>query len=207
MWKPDQSLDDFVGGPAPEVTSKPPRSISLRGTGEIEVLKPLIRPEVRAEPARIAFKASRPLQPLWFRRFLAVGSGALVMIAMVLVSAIFVGISDPGAGPDLATNWKPDDKFVQPEEPFSFDPSSPWNFELATGGVDVVRSSTRRRVTRPRTYLAANRSKHEIRPLPQPEQPKFVPTTLVIYAENGVINTRVEPWLQADDKKTTTFNN
>lgn len=210
MWKPDESLDDYIVRPDPEVPSEPPRSVSLLRTGEVEVLKPLIRPEVRAKPVRTvlrAFRRSGPQQPLWFRRFLAIGSAALVIIALVLVSAILVGINDPGAGPDVATSGNPDDMLTQPEELFSFDVSSPSTFALVSGGVDLVPSNTRRRPARPGIHLAANKPRRQLRRSLQPEEPKFVPTTLVIYAENGVIYTRIEPWFQAGDNKTPTFNN
>jgi hypothetical protein len=129
------------------------------------------------------------------------------MIALVLVSAIFFGINDPAAGPDFATNARPDDVMTQPEEPYSFDLSSPTAFEPATGAVDIVRSITRRRPARSSIRVAVNRPRLRARPLAVPEVPKFVPTTLVIYAENGVINTRIEPWSQAGDRKTPTYDN
>ena len=86
MRKPDQSLDEYIVRPASELASGPPRSVLLRRTGEVEVLEPLIRLEDRTKPARTSFRASRSYQPLWFRRFVAVGSGALVLIALVLTA-------------------------------------------------------------------------------------------------------------------------
>ena len=209
MWKPDESLDDYIVRPAPEVPPDPPRSVSLRRTGELEVLKPLTR-EVRVRSGRTGFRALRPLglrQPIWFRSFLAAGSVALVMVALVLVSAILVGINDSGAGPDLAINGEPDDQLVQLEEPFTFDVYSSSTSALATGGLDSFRSNARRRPARPSIRLAANRAWRRTRPAPQAEEPRFVPTTLVIYAENGVINTRIEPWFQGADRKMPTSNN
>ena len=199
MWKPDQSLDDYIVNPNREGISETPRAASLRATGEVEVLKPLTPQEVCATPDRIGIQALHrpgPHQPLWFRRFVAAGSGALVMIALILVSAILVGINDPVDGLDVATFVKPDDDSTQPEELFSFDFSSPSTFTAANGGVNIVRSNFRRRRARPRIHTAPNKPKLLVLPPPQAEQPKFVPTTLVIYAENGVINTRIEPWLQ-----------
>ena len=207
MRKPDQSLDEYIVRPASELASGPPRSVLLWRTGEVEVLEPLIRLEDRTKPARTSFRASRSYQPLWFRRFVAVGSGALVLIALVLMSAILVGINDPGSGTDVAVNWKLDSILTGPVELFTLDVSPPSNFEAATGGIGIVGSSVRRRSARARTNLTAYRSKRHPGPLPQPEDPKFVPTTLVIYPENGVINTRIEPWLQAVNRKPPTFNN
>ena len=194
MRKPNQSLDDYNIRPDPEVTAEPPRSVLLQRTGEIEVLQPLTRAEVRTKRGRYTFRA--PYQPLWFRRFLAVGSGALVMIAFVLVSAILVGINDPTAGPEVATIGNADEVLAQPEEPYSFDVSTPSTFASTSRDANIVRSITRRRTARSVVRLVhINKPKRQFRPPPQAEEPKFVPTTLVIYAENGVINTRIEPWI------------
>lgn len=201
MWKPNESLDDFAAKPAPEVTREAPRSVSLQRSGEVEVLKPLTPMKVRAKRGRYSFKA--PLQPLWFRRFLAVGSGALVMVGFVLVSAILVGINDPVAGPEVATTGESEYTLTQPEEPFSFDVFS---LEPTANVAEIVRSHTRRRPVRPAIKLAVHKPRRQFRPPLQPEEPDFVPTTLVIYAENGVINSRIEPWFPDADKKTTFSN-
>jgi hypothetical protein len=199
MWKkPNESLDDFIVKPVAEVDSEAPRSVSLRRTGEVEVLKPLARVDVRAKSGRYGF---RPVyQPLWFRRFLAVGSGALVMIAFVLVSAILVGINET-AGPEVASNDKIEYALAQFDEPLTFDISS---FGAA---VDAAQSYVRRRTARPTIQVAVNKPRPQLREPLQPDEPDFVPTTLVIYAENGSINTRIEPWFQTADKKTSSFNN
>jgi hypothetical protein len=198
MWKkPNDSLDDFVVKPADKVESDAPRPVSLRRTGEVEVLTPLTP---LRKYGRYGFRT--PFQPLWFRRFLAVGSGALVMIAFVLVSAILVGINDSAGGPEVATNDKIEFALAQFGEPLKFDISS-----FAPAGVDVAQPYTRPRQSRPTIQLAVNKPRRQFRPRLRPDEPDFVPTTLVIYAENGSINTRIEPWFQTGDKKTTTFNN
>jgi hypothetical protein len=201
MRKPNQNLDDYIVTPAPESITQPPRSVSLQRTGEVEVLRPLTLREIRATRVRPAVLH----QPLWFRRFLAVGSGALVTIFLALVSAVLVGINDSAVEPDVAMYVKPDEQLIQPEEPFSFELFSPSSFLPTTGGSDVVRSNTKRRTVRSKTRLAV-KPRRQSTPAPQLEQSTFVPTTLVIYAENGVINTRIEPWLQAANK-TPTFDN
>lgn len=137
------------------------------------------------------------MQPLWFRRFVAVGSGALVFVALVLVSAILVSITDQTAGPTVATSSTTGDVVTQPDELFSFDLSVPLTF------VESVQSSKRQRPVR----HVITKTKPQLRAPLQPEEPTFVPTTLVIYAQNGVINTRIEPWLQGGYKKLPTSNN
>jgi len=192
MWKPDENLDDYIVKPIPEDTSDTPRSVSLRATGDVEVLKPLTLVEIRA--TRAGFNA--PYQPLWFRRFVAVGSVALVMIALVLMSAILVGINDPAGEPDVVTNVTPYSEPAQPEELFSVEVPSSLTPVRAIRGVRIVRSNPRRRAVRPSFAVAAIKPRHQSPPPLHFELPKFVPTTLVIFAENGVINTRIEPWLQ-----------
>ena len=182
MRKPDQSLDDYIVRPVLEVALDPPRSVSLQRSGEVEVLKPLTR-EVRRR---------RGGQPLWFRRFLVAGSGAIVMVALVLVSAILVGIGDSAAGTDLAANETSDAMLTQPHELFSFDLSIPLTV------LRVNNSSVRRRPVRPTIQPAV--SKPRLREPLQPEEPDFVPTTLVIYAQNGVVMSRIEHWLQSSDR-------
>jgi hypothetical protein len=200
MWKkPSESLDDFIVKPVAEVDADAPRPVSLRRTGEVEVLSPLTPP---ARSSRYVFRA--PFQPLWFRRFLAVGSGALVMLAFVLVSAILVGINDSTVGPEVATNESLDEPLARSEEPYSLNIAS---FAPAEDEADVVPPNVRRRTTRPAIQVAVNRPRRQFRPPLAPDEPDFIPTTLVIYAENGSINTRIEPWFQTGDKKTTTFNN
>ncbi|PYT00837.1 MAG: hypothetical protein DMF63_05905 [Acidobacteria bacterium] len=196
MWKPDESLDEFVVKPDADVISDPPREVLLRRTGEVEVLKPLTLAEIRARRSSRSFGAFRTPQPLWFRRFLTLGSAALVMIALVLVSAILVGINDPAEGLDVATVVTPNEELDQPEEPFTFEVYSPSTLAPAGREIDTIRSSPRRRPLRHVVHLAAIKRRVQPRPSLRVEQPKFIPTTLVIYAENGVINTRIEPWLQ-----------
>ena len=209
MWKPNDSLDDYSVRSAP-VTPEPPSAVSLQVTGEVEVLKPLTRTELRAKRARTGFKMTRARlkpQPLWFRRFLAVGSGALVVIGLVLVSAILVGINDPAAGPDVATNVTADYTLMQSEEPFTLEIAPASADETVSDEVEIVRPIARRRSVRRSVHFATHKSKRQFRPLPQPEEPAFFPTTLVIYAENGVINSRIEPWIQTGDRKMVTFSN
>ena len=96
MRKPDENLDDFSAKPVTRAASKPPREVSLQLTSEIQTLKPL----TDLEPVRTntyMFRPKHRTQPLWFRRFIAVGGGLIVIVALVLVSAIFVGWSGMNA--------------------------------------------------------------------------------------------------------------
>ena len=200
MWKPDESLDDFIVKPDTHGTVDPPRKVWLRPTSQVEILKPLASEEVPAT----GYLTNARKQPLWFGRLIAVGSGALILIALVLVSAILIGISEPAAGPEVAI-IESEDKLIETEEPFGILSSS--SLQLVSSGIDNVRSNIRRNSARPNFRVAVHKPKRRVRPSYQPKEPKFVPTTLVIYAENGVINTRIEPWLQVGDKKLPTLSN
>jgi hypothetical protein len=178
MRKPDESLGDFTV-PTTEFVSEPPRQVQLQATGEFEFLQPLNRSTgVR----------SRLRQPLWFRRVLTVGSVAIVMMAAAIVSAILIDLTDRVSRGELATNFETGDTLSAPKELYTFDLSYPVTVMTAP----VSRTSPRRRPIR-RVYV--DRAERQAAPVMQIPQPKFIPTTLVIYAENGVIKSRIEPWL------------
>jgi hypothetical protein len=215
MWKPDESLDDFIVRPDPEEPLEPQRAVSLRLTGEVELLKPLAYYEAPARQVTatiIEFPSpAAPHRFSWFHRSLAVG-GALAMIVLVLSSAILIGISDPSSQPaldladlgDAAIDAQPEGSLLATEEPFTFDiftsPKAPIDFDQ----IRTVNSRARRRAVRPRVQLAAYRQPRRLR-RPQTAEPKFVPTTLVIYLDKGEVKTRIEPQLTAVYTKPVTF--
>jgi hypothetical protein len=188
MRKPDDSLADFIVGPLPIVEA--PLPVLLRRTGEIEVLKPLAVWEhpVKLVPATAQFRFS------WFHRSLAVGGG-LAMIALVLLSAIFIGVSDQKASEvgDIAYIEVTDENAVSDQltssDIFSIPEREPATAEPAarrrrTAFVPRVRQRIRPKAVR--------------RPVPESEPQvtiaKFSPTTMIIYIENGVVKSRIEPW-------------
>ena len=95
-------------------------------------------------------------------------------------------------GSDVTTNAQPADQLTQSEEPLNLDSSSVATF----APVSIPRSNIRRKLTRPRKRVASYEPRSSMPRLAQPLQQLFFPTTLVIYIENGVIKTRIEPWLQ-----------
>src|SRR5688572_13294749 len=97
MRKPTESFDDFINDAAPKV-ARPPRPVSLTLTGKVKALEPLTPgdgpakhqavgsdPSVRPFPIRLS-----PSQPS-----LALGVG-LAVILLILVSAVLIGINEPG---------------------------------------------------------------------------------------------------------------
>lgn len=226
MQYPKESLDDFTVQPALE-PAEPPRAVSLRLTGEVEVLKPLARwegpakmvPVVAEPPVRRSWfdrsLADRaPASLSWFHRSLALG-GTVAMVALVLTSAIVIGMYDrPDAGrelvqtagdADLSQDGRPDRRQLPPKVPPMSD-----KFTAADSGTtiadpsDVFEFGNTRSAARVRTVSHSARRPHiqvaTYRPrrrLPQPQlvASHFFPTTLVIYIEKGLVKTRIERWL------------
>ena len=223
MQKPDESLDDYVVKAMIEIPTEPPRAVSLRFTGEIEVVKPLARWEGPAKVETVAVEkifqpASQGLS--WFHRSLAVG-GAFAVIAFMLLSAILIGINENPRETALAPGYEtierqPDENLASAEEPLASDIFSTDGPILATPDVSSgkdpnrnfpyrIRHASFRRLAKPRIQRAAFRPRRRMQQ--QPVVADFVPTTLVIYTENGEIKSRIEPQLTAGLKKTPTFSN
>jgi hypothetical protein len=217
MRKPNESLDDYVVK-APESPAEPPRPVSLRLTGEVEVLKPLARWE---RPAKLVRAVEEPYLPSarqrlsWFHRSLAV-SGALAMATLILGSAIFIGVSDQPAEDIVAVAENSaeaadpgsDRRIMPSDEPLDSNIfTSPGSGSDAGGvqrtGIRVIRANStrlkRQASTRPILRRAAARPR---RPSANPLHfvSRFVPTTLVIYVEDGLVRSRTEPWLFGDPK-------
>ena len=216
MRIPDESLDDFNISAAPNPAG-PPAARRVRPSGLVEVVRPLVRledfakSEAAAESALLPPGASGGPQRLsWFHQSLAV-CGSFALIALFLVAGLFIGISERPTGPapgssDVAMSRQPDDMFTSAEEPFNSDRFADENSPSVSDELRVVRPAARRMHARPRLSLAVYRPRR--RPLPpQYVVSQFVPTTLVIYAENGEIKTRIEPWLTAGYKKPLAFPN
>lgn len=208
MRAPYDSLDDFKGNFARK-RPDPPAAVELEFTGEIEVLKPLARWEGPL-PSGVATGETflgRALNQLsWFHRSLAM-AGALTVFTFLLGTGIYLAIYGPPTEPielgDLAINQPSDDILSTADGPdtsaFLLDDGFPSTFD----GFSDVRPAARPRRVRPRVQRAAYRP----RPLPVPQfvVSQFVPTTLIIFIENGEIKTRVEP--QAAYKRPLTLPN
>src|SRR5688572_25114354 len=180
MQKPDESLD--IDKPASEL----PREESQDITGEAEVLEPVADGEV-ATPISNPFLS-------WLRSSLAVGTvlAMIILVFLSVLSGVFIALDRSSAPqPEVATSAPPAEEPAETEEPLSFDSFAESNFEPAT----PVRTHVRRRRWRPRVHVKGYRTRR-LRRLRRPLVPLFMPTTLVIYVENGVIKTRIEPWLQ-----------
>ena len=189
MWKPEESLDDFLAKLDSEMPVAPPRKVRLHLTGDIEVVKPLI------SPTRKVYSFRTNAQPLWFRQAIAVGSVGLVMIAFVLISAVLIGINEPGGQPEVAVSVQPYTEIASAEIPVEFEIFAPSELGDESRESGDARANVGRRISRARVHQAAYRPKPDSAASAPVLQLRGGPSTLVIYAENGIVKSRVEPWL------------
>jgi len=210
--RPNETLDDFksrVTAPA-----EPPTEVLLYPTGDIEVLEPVAHVEefVNAGPVTAAGEivASPAKYPFsWFHRSLAFG-GALAIIAFLgisLLSAIYRTPVEPVSPVDVASDQNTADKLAPSEQLDDSDLFSAVDSPFAFNGFPAARkaSSPRRVSSRPfrnvhRPQIVQQQPRPVV-PHPQLIVSEFVPTTLIIYIENGEIKTRIEPQLTASYKK------
>ena len=214
--RPNETLDDFksrVAAPA-----EPPGVVLLYPTGDIEVLEPLAHSEdfAETEANESIFVSPRPRPFSWFHRTLAIG-GALAIIAF-LSAGLLIRVYRPTVEPigpvDVASD-QPADTSTAPD--ISDDPDffSPINSPFAFNGFPVVRKAPKPRRFSSRPPRSVDRPKRSepgsqitaLVPRSQLIVSDFVPTTLIIYIENGEIKTRIEPQLTAAYKKTSPPSN
>ena len=217
MRKPNDSLDDFVVKPAPEISAEPPRRAVVRLTGEVEVLKPLARWEHPVKLVRAVEESSlrpAPHRLSWFHRSLALGGG-LAAIALVLTSAIVIGISDSPSDSLVAVPANHDAAASEVREENAPAPADePLESDIFISPVQVSKSrgnARRNRARAGRVYATRPLNRTPVRvasrvaakkpAVPMQLVSKFTPTTLVIYIEDGVIRTRTEPWANNDRNK------
>jgi hypothetical protein len=174
---------------------------SVRLTGKTEVLKPV---PIGENIERGSWLNTRGLRQFkWFHRSLAVG-GAFAIVLFILGTIVDIGLFGRSAQPvvnsnDLAADEPPKRSRTPPKIPgpvFRFPTTSLPSLSDEPYAVPTV---ARRRLVRPRVLRAAYRPRR--RPLPQVVVSQFVPTTRVIYVENGLVKSRIEPWLTASYKK------
>lgn len=209
MRVPNESLDDFNRNAAQPKAVEPPPAVSLRLSGDIELLKPLASCEDLVKTGgTFVHPAMQRLS--WFHRSLAV-VGGLAIITFLLSISFYNAIYGPPVEPadnradtivslnDVATDGQPAD-ILTPPEGLDDSASSPAVDSLpAFEGFLAVRKVARTRRARARVLHTVYRPRRLVR-RPQLIVSEFFPTALIIYAENGEIKTRIEPQLTAGYK-------
>jgi len=207
----DSQNDITLSDPEP----KPMRTFSNKGEAgsvKVRILKPLARSEdlVRTKGTRHDLYAAKTDRNAWLtQRALSIGGGSLAVLAITILCGLFFAMPDSAGGILDASNTGPNDRQLKrsprpPKEPGTFVPfpvsdDPPMSTEINPAS-EVVNEVVKPNRTTPRTIAAV------YKPRPHSRRPalvvsKFVPTTLIIYPENGVIKTRIEPQLTAVYKK------
>jgi len=173
----------------------------------IHVLKPLTSSEdlMRAEASAKTNRRSRHT-----RRALSIGGGSLALVVIITLCGLFFMMPDSANGTlDIANISANDQQAKRPARPpkepgailpFPFRDDSTLSAEVSPPYEvvnDVIKSV---RSTPQRTFAAVYKPRTRTH-RPALVMSKFVPTTLIIYPENGVIKTRIEPQLTAVYKK------
>jgi hypothetical protein len=210
MQKLQESLDDFLNSIEPQ-TATPPSAVSLRSTGEVEVLRPLAIDEVSAKPANGLLLQHGAPRISWFHRSLIFGGGAIAAVAVIFLSAVFIAVNEPSdrvAADGIESSGYPLDGSIDISLAAAEDQTTADVFTAIEPVVLGELRSDRPVVRSNRNAVRAYRSAYIPRSVSTAPQPAaFVPTTLVIYAENGEIKTRIEPNLSAVYKAPSTFSN
>jgi hypothetical protein len=205
MRVPEESLDDFTNIDATRKPAEPPPVRLLRLSGRFEALKPLARSTDRAE--RSSATGSRSVRPApspvahrlsWYHRSVAFSAGLAVIALIVGIIASFYTSTEPaGFRSGLDIDRQSEEMPASANEPdtSAFLPST-----TASGAYDkpyAVRPTVRRKLPRPiRAYYRPSqpaRTSHLV-------MSSFVPTTLIIYIENGEVKSRIEPQLTSRRK-------
>ncbi len=210
MQVPNESLDDFINTDAALKTAEPPSDRSLQLTGKVEVLKPIARStdlaRFRAATGRMILRPEPSPKRngiSWYHRSLAL-SGAVAFGALLL--GIFTWIYTPPE-PFVAQNELVQDQpggihsYLQ-NDAATADTFTPSVAPRVSDTRRTARSTERRRTVRTRHRRTAYRSRNAA-PVPRMVMSEFVPTTLIIYIENGEVKTRIEPQVPAGHKRKT----
>jgi hypothetical protein len=192
MRIPKESLEDFLNTTIRK-RPDPPAVKQIRLTGEVEVIKPLAR--WNGPAARVADSSGERSfigRMSWFHRSMA-AAGAAAVIAFIVLSGISIGIFGPPVEPvEVASINEPLPVVADRDEPSIVDSLSVDDLPGLFEEPSTDRVFRRARSSNRRTTPVAFRRRRALPP-PQFVVSQFVPTTLIIYVENGEIRTRIEP--------------
>jgi hypothetical protein len=201
MRSPNESLDElFAAIPNP---AEPPSRKVIGPSGDVELLKP-----VADSLESIDMPEPESPEPL-AQRALAIGAGAaFAILAFALLSGIFFGMQDSASSEtsdagQAAVEPEAEKTVRAPKEPGPFTSfpakDSTTGFDVSLVASDSIRATTPRELPLTAAYRPARRSV----PRPRMVVTGFRPTKLVIYRDNGVIKTRIEPQFAAISKPLT----
>ena len=210
MRVPKESLDEFVCRADTNEMPPPPPAVSPRRSGDITVLKPLVRWE-DFEKAKAAHdkKLRWPVlsQLSFFHRSIAV-SGVGAFLAFILLMSVYIGFYAQPVEPavDLIAGRQKKRPVTPPKARNPFDHLAVSSSPAVLDEPVVPAIVLRRRPARPHVIRADYRV-HRVIHRPQLAMNKFVPTTLIIFVEKGEVKSRIEPQLTAAYKKQISLPN
>jgi len=210
-FESENPYDVAVDSSAQETVEKQ-STVRVRQFGSVKILKPLVTPEMEAasrcrNAKRTDGKYSRA------HRGLSIVGGLIALLAFFISGGMFIGIQDPVAE-TLSASTGSQSKRLSPGPkapgtwvtlPSRVPPRLPAGPVLDYKVVNAIARTPRTLRTFYRAPLVARRV--HFTKSPRLVNTKFVPTTLIIYAENGVIKSRIEPQLTAVFKKPSLFRN
>src|SRR5687767_9629592 len=150
MRKPDESPTVQPVDDAREVDPKHPASLTV--ANEISMLKPL-------GEQNVLLTVLLGYRSLWYVQLLTAGIGTLAMMALVVVSAIVIGVEDRGAGLDVAINESTDIRTIAQ---ISFDIFSPPVLAAAAASLEP-RANVRPKLARAEARLATYKPRRDSR--------------------------------------------
>jgi len=200
MRRPFESLEDFTGRSGLRKPPDPPAAKYIEPVGTRRELEPLA---VWEGPGKKRFFSANSLFP---RSFLdlaqfhrSIAAGAFSLLALIVGTTLYFGNRNPAVefsdtNDEVATVEEPQLADVTPS-PGDQNQNGLTNSDDAIALSDQnqpVKRSIQPRHSQPRVLFARYRTRHV---LPQPKfvLSDFIPTTLVIYVENGVVKTRIQP--------------
>ena len=210
MKPPNQSLEDFTGKSSTRKPTEPPPEHVVRPSGIVTRLDPLARYQgpkrlaIRRRFIRRSISRVRYRNVSWFHLSFAISSG-LAIFGLIFISVMFVKVFEPrveplSSGSDVAENRTPESMPPPVTKPDADELVSTEDSLPSMEDPDAERPVVTSRHSRPRLTNAAYRQRRRT-PRPQFVKTDFVPTLLVIYAENGVVKSRIEPQLTASYTK------
>jgi hypothetical protein len=206
MRPPFDSLADFTGKGSTRKPPDPPSTKYVEPLGTVQQIEPLA---VWEGPSKTKGRIRRTVL-FWsqsnlasFHRSFALAGFAVV--ALIIGTSMLFRVSDVAVEltentGDVAADQVPENSIPTANEPDPADLWSPDNSVLTFGEDRPAKRTAGRRPARTRFSLAVDRARHLL-PRPQFIVSDFIPTTLVIYIENGLVKSRIEPQLASNYSK------
>lgn len=198
MRRPFESLEDFTGRSGLRKPPDPPLPKYVEPLGTRQHLEPLAVWEGPSKRhlfrwSSIYSRAFPQLAP--FHR--SVAAGAFSLLALIVGTTLYFGnrnlaVELSNANDEVATVQEPGLDEVTPSDQNRDDLTNSDDAIAPSDPNQPVKRSIHLRHSRPRVLFARYPTRHALPP-PSLVLSDFIPTTLVIYVEKGVVKSRIQP--------------